>query len=55
MGEAKRTDLKVRFDGRIRLQFQGAKVSSDAGLLAVSKQLFGQVLARTWALAPGAG
>ena len=35
MGEAKGTDLQVRFDRRIRLQFQGAKVTSDAGLLAV--------------------
>ena len=35
MGEAKRTDLRVRFDQRIRLQFQGAKVTSDGGLLAV--------------------
>jgi len=35
MGERKTTDLKVRFDGRIRLQFHGAKVTSDAGLLAV--------------------
>ena len=35
MGETKTTDLKVRFDGRIRLQFHGAKVTSDAGLLAV--------------------
>jgi len=35
MGEAKRTDLRVRFDRRIRLQFQGAKVTSDGGLLAV--------------------
>ena len=35
MGAAKRADLRVRFDRRIRLQFQGAKVTSDAGLLAV--------------------
>ena len=35
MGETKTPDLKVRFDRRVRLQFQGAKVSSDAGLLAV--------------------
>ena len=37
MGEAKRADLRVRFDRRVRLQFQGAKVTSDAGLLAVRK------------------
>ena len=35
MGEGNRADLQVRFDGRIRLQFQGAKVTSDGGLLAV--------------------
>ena len=35
MGESRGTDLRVRFDRRIRLQFQGAKVTSDAGLLAV--------------------
>jgi len=35
MGESRGADLQVRFDRRIRLQFQGAKVTSDAGLLAV--------------------
>ncbi len=35
MGKTKTTDLKVRFDGGIRLQFHGAKVTSDAGLVAV--------------------
>ena len=35
MGEVKRADVRVRCDGRIRLQFQGAKVTCDAGLLAV--------------------
>ena len=35
MGEGKTTDLKVECDRQIRLQFHGAKVSSDAGLLAV--------------------
>jgi len=35
MGEGNRADLQVAFDRRIRLQFQGAKVTSDAGLLAV--------------------
>ena len=37
MDEAKRTDLRVRFDGRIRSHFQGAKVTSDGGLLAVKE------------------
>jgi len=35
MGESRGADLQVAFDRRIRLQFQGAKVTSDAGLLAV--------------------
>jgi len=35
MGESSRADLQVAFDRRIRLQFHGAKVTSDAGLLAV--------------------
>ena len=34
MGEDKRDALRVDFDGRIRLEFHGAKVTSDAGLLA---------------------
>ncbi len=35
MGESRGADLQVAFDRRIRLQFQGAKVTCDAGLLAV--------------------
>ena len=32
MGEAGRDALRVGFDGMIKLEFHGAKVSSDAGL-----------------------
>jgi len=35
MGESRGAALQVRFDRRIRVQFQGAKVTSDGGLLAV--------------------
>ena len=34
MGERKKDALRVDFDGRIRLEFHGANVTSDAGLLA---------------------
>jgi hypothetical protein len=34
MGEVRSSDLRVRSDGRLRLEFPGAKVTSDAGALA---------------------
>ena len=35
MGEGRDGGLRVHFDARVRLEFQGAKVTSDAGLVAV--------------------
>ena len=34
MGEARNGGLRVRFDGKVKLEFHGARVSSDGGLLA---------------------
>ena len=34
MGEAKRRGLKVRFDRRLRREFDGGRITSDAGLPA---------------------
>lgn len=38
MGASKKQALRVTFDSRLKLEFHGATVTSDAGLLA--SQLF---------------
>jgi len=34
MGESRKDALRVNFDGKLKLEFHGVKVTSDAGLLA---------------------
>ena len=34
MGDSEKTPLKLNFDPKVRLEFRGASITSDAGLLA---------------------
>ena len=46
MGERKKRALRVNFDGELKLEFHGATISSDAGLL-VYRELDGSFILTT--------
>ena len=53
MGEARKRPLRLHFDRRLKLEFHGARVSSDAGLPAYRELdevlgLTAQTACRVW-------
>jgi hypothetical protein len=44
MGESKKDALRVNFGRKLKLEFHGVKLTSDAGLLAYREAEFGRII-----------